>query len=262
MRIILILFLFLPIIVFSQINETDADGLRQGLWQKKQANGRLIYEGEFKDGVPVGEWKRYHPGGQLKALITYKGDTAQTQLYDIWQKKVAEGNYVNEKKEGVWKIYKQNRVVADDEYKLGLKDGISHRYYETGEKMEEKHWQNDKEHGDHQVFYEDGKPYMQCKMKFGMRNGLFIIYFENGQQQLVGEYQNNLRHGEWKYQNQQGEHLYSLFYDNGQILNPAVRDSIGNLEMQDLEKNKGIISDPEQFLEDPSEYMRKNKIIR
>ncbi|QIA09262.1 toxin-antitoxin system YwqK family antitoxin [Draconibacterium halophilum] len=259
MRYLLVLLIFLPSLVFSQINQTDANGLRQGTWQKKQANGRLLYEGNFKDDKPVGEWKRYHPGGQIKALIEYKGDTAYTQLFTVWRKKVAEGNYVNQQKEGVWKIYKNNQLVADEEYKHGLKHGTSHRYYNTGEVMEEKEWVNDMEHGDYQIYYKNSDPYMQSKMKLGMRHGLFLVSYENGSQELVAEYRNNLRHGEWKYFDNEGNLLYTLFYDNGQILNPGVRDSITNLNMKELEKNKGSILDPEEFLQDPSEYMMREK---
>ena len=69
MRIILILLLLLPLITLSQINQTDSTGKRQGLWKKQFPGGNLIYEGNFKDGKPVGEWKRYHENGQVKALI-------------------------------------------------------------------------------------------------------------------------------------------------------------------------------------------------
>jgi antitoxin component YwqK of YwqJK toxin-antitoxin module len=259
MKFILLLFVFLPILTFSQINQTDANGLRQGNWQKKQANGRLIYEGSFKDDKPVGEWKRYHPGGQVKAEITYKGDTAQTQLFDVWHKKVAEGNYVNQKKVGVWSAFNENRKIAEEEYLQGMKHGSSRKYYDTGELMEQTDWLEDKKDGAYKVFYKGGEPYIKCKMKNDMRNGLFLIYYDNGQQELIGEYKDNLRHGEWKYFNEEGEYLYSLHYNSGQILNPAVRDSIDNLHMQALEKNKGAILDPEKFMQDPSEYLMKNR---
>lgn len=259
MRYLLAVLVFLPTLVFAQTNQTDANGLRQGFWQKKQANGRLLYEGYFKDDKPVGEWKRYHPGGQVKAFIEYKGDTAYTQLFTVWRKKVAEGSYVNQQKEGVWKIYKNNQLVADEEYKHGLKNGKSHRYYNTGEVMEEKEWVNDQEDGNYQIFFKSGEPYMQCKMKQGMRHGLFLVSYENGRQEMVAEYRNNLRHGEWKYFNKEGNLLYTLVYDNGQILNPAVRDSIDNLKMKELEQNRGSILDPEKFLQDPSQYMMRDR---
>ncbi|WP_347838330.1 hypothetical protein [uncultured Draconibacterium sp.] len=258
-RFLLVLFFMIHLFASAQINQTDADGLRQGLWQKEQANGRLLYEGNFKDDKPVGTWKRYHPGGQLKALIEYKNDTAHTQLFDVWRKKVAEGNFLNQKKEGVWKIFKNNLLVADEEYKRGIKEGNSHRFYPSGEVMEEKQWVNNKEEGDYQIFYKNGVPYMQCKMKNGMRHGLFLVSYENGRQELVAEYRNNLRHGEWKYFDKDGTLLYTLFYDNGQIVNPNVRDSIDNLKMMELEENKGTILDPEQFLQDPSGYMMRQK---
>lgn len=262
MRILLLLFLLLPTLTFAQLNQTDSNGLRQGKWQKKQANGRLLYEGEFKDGKPVGEWKRYHPGGQLKAIMAYKEDTAQTQLFDEWRKKVGEGIYVNQKKEGVWMIYKQGLKVAEESYSQGIKNGLARKFYETGELMEECDWVNNTQHGNYQVFYKTGEPYIQCKMENGVRNGLFLISFKNGRQELVGEYKNNLRHGEWKYHNEEGELWYTLLYDNGQILNPQVRDSIANLEMHKIESNKGAIIDPEKFMADPSEYMIKNKMFR
>ncbi|MFV0590554.1 MAG: toxin-antitoxin system YwqK family antitoxin [Draconibacterium sp.] len=262
MRNIFILLFCLPMVAFGQINQTDANGLRQGLWKKTQANGRPVYEGSFNDGKPVGEWKRYHPGGQLKALIEYRGDTAHTQLFDVWRKKLAEGDYLDEKKTGVWTVFKENQKVADEEYRNGIKDGVSHRYYETGEVMEETHWKNGEQNGDYQAFFKTREPYMQCKMKDNMRNGLFLVYFDNGRQELAGEYKNNLRNGEWKYYDEDGNYQYSLLYNEGKILNPQVCDSINNLQMKELEKNKNNLPDPEKFMQDPSEYMRQNKMFR
>jgi len=259
MRSLLFLLFFFPLAVLAQLNQTDANGLRQGHWEKRQDNGRLLYEGSFKDGKPVGEWKRYHPGGQLKAQIEYRGDTAYTQLFDVWRKKLAEGDFVNERKEGLWKIYNDNRLVADETYTGGMKNGVAHRYYDTGEVMEETNWQNGEQNGDYQVFFKTGEPYLQCKMKDNQRNGTFLVYFENGRQEMTASYKNNLRDGEWNYYTREGELRYTLYYNEGKILNPQVRDSVDNLEMQNLQKNKDAILDPEKFMEDPSEYMIKSK---
>lgn len=262
MRYLLILLILFPMTLAAQLNQTDANGLRQGHWEKHQDNGRLLYEGDFKNGKPVGEWKRYHPGGQVKALIEYRGDTAMTQLFDVWKKKLAEGAYVNESKEGLWKIYNKNRLIADETYDHGIKNGLAHRYYDTGEVMEETSWQNGQKNGDYRVFFKSGEPYLQCKMKDDMRDGLFLVYFENGREELVASYHNNLRDGEWIYYDQEGGIRYTLLYKDGKILNPQVRDSLDNLQMQELERDKDAILDPEKFMEDPSEYMLKNKMYR
>ncbi len=263
MRIILILFLLIPFFAFSQINQTDSNGFRQGLWKKQQPNGQLLYEGNFKDGKPVGEWKRYHPGGQVKAIINYQqnSDSAFTQLFDKYGKKVAEGNYVNQKKEGNWVYFSGNRKIAEEQFKLGLKNGTSLNYYDTGEMMEKTDWVNGLQHGDYQIYFKSGKPYLQCKMTYDQRNGLCLIYEKNGKLELEANYKNNLRHGEWKFY-ENGKFLYLLEYDNGEILNPEVRDSIAKVEMQAIEKNRGTITDPEKFMENPSGYMKKQGIIK
>ena len=259
MRNLLIILLFLPFISFSQINQTDANGLRQGLWKKQQPNGKPLYEGYFKDGKPVGEWKRYHEGGQVKAIIDYHpgSDSAFTQLFDEARKKVAEGFYLNEKKVGTWKYFSDNRLIADEQYNKGVKDGVSHTYYDTGEKLEEVDWKDGKKDGNYRVFFKDGNPFMEYKVHDNQRNGLCLTYFPNGNMEMEAHYKNDLRDGDWDYYNKNGGLWYTLKYVDGKIQNPEVRDSIANLQLQNFEKNKDNLIDPEKFMEDPAEYMMK-----
>jgi antitoxin component YwqK of YwqJK toxin-antitoxin module len=263
-RIIIILLVLWPFCSFSQLNQTDANGLRQGQWKKQQPNGKPLYEGQFKDDKPVGEWKRYHEGGQIKAIINYDtdSDSAFAQLFDEWGKKVAEGNYIDEKKTGTWRYYSDDRLISDEQFANGVKNGVSHMYYETGEKLEEADWINGKEDGTHRVFFKNGKPFMEYKMKDGLRNGLCITYFQNGGTELEANYKNGLRDGTWSFYNENGGLWYILKYYDGDILNPNVRDSIENLKLQNFEKNKDNVVDPEKYLEDPAEFMMKKNINR
>ena len=260
MRKLIILLSFLPLFTLAQVNETDSDGLKQGLWEKKYPNGNLMYTGRFADDKPTGEWIRFHENGKIKAKICYNGDRASARLFDSQGKLIAQGIYMNQKKEGAWKYFNNDRLVSEENFINGLKSGICRTFYETGEILEESEWENGKQEGKYQLFYTNGKPYLQCKMTNGRRNGLCIISFPNGRQELVAAYKNNLRHGEWKYHNEQGDFLYTLVYQNGFLLNPEVRDSIENLQLQKLEKSKHTILDPEKFMENPTEYMTKLKI--
>lgn len=264
MRIALFILLFLPFLSLSQINQTDTNGLRQGLWKKQYPNGVLMYEGNFEDGKPVGEWKRYHEGGQVKATINYTeySDSAFAQLFNQLGKKVAEGNYFNERKTGSWILFSENIKIAEEQFINGNKHGYCRKFYNTGELLEEAEWALGKQEGKYHVFYKNGKPYMQCKFKNNIRNGLCLLYFQNGKMEMEGNYKYNLRHGSWKYYNEKGELLYELKYNEGQLLNYEVRDSIDNLQMQNLERGKNSLVDPEKFMENPSEYMLKNKIYR
>lgn len=256
-KLLLVLILFIPVTLFSQINQTDANGLRQGQWQRTYPNGRLMYEGMFKDGKPVGGWTRFHEGGQVKARINYaeNSDSAFAQLFDVWGKKIAEGVYMNEKREGKWVFLSENVKISEEEFSGGLKHGISRTFYPTGEVLEETEWQNGIQEGSYRVFFKSGKPYMQCRFGSGKRNGLCLSYFQNGRVEMEAYYKNNLRHGEWKFNNDQGEYLYTLIYDEGHLLNPEVRDSIDDGQLRSLENNRHSIPDPEKFMNDPSQYM-------
>lgn len=264
MRILTIIFILFPFFAFSQINQTDANGLRQGFWQKKQDNGRMIYEGSFKDGKPEGEWKRYHPGGQVKALLNYQqeSDSAFAQLFDETRKKVAEGIYIDQKKEGNWIYFSKGQKIAEEYFIKGVKNNTSKKYYDTGELMETADWINGNQQGKYQIYYKNGEPYLQCKMRDNERNGLCLVHTQSGKLEMEANYKNNLRHGKWKFYNQNGVFHYQLNYKDGELLNPSVRDSIAGLQMQEIEKGKGVITDPEKFMDDPSEYMNKMKIYK
>ena len=144
----------------------------------------------------------------------------------------------------------------------GQKHGKSRKYYETGEVWEETEWRDGKQEEKYQVFFKTGEPFFQCKMSNNQRNGLCLTYFQNGRVELEAYYKNGLHHGEWKYYNDKGEYLYSLKYNEGEILNPNVRDSIANLQIQNMERGKDSIADPEKYMADPSEYMMKKNIYK
>jgi len=263
-QLVLFLTMCIPLALFSQVNQTDANGMRQGSWQKTWPNGRMMYKGQFKDDKPVGEWTRYYEGGQIKARIRYceNSDSAYTRLFNNDGEKLAEGVYVDKKREGNWIFYSNGQKIAEETYADGLKHGVSKTYYPTGELFEMSDWQNGKQDGNHRVFFKNGKPYMQCKYADGKRNGLCLSYFKNGRIEMEAHYNNNLRDGEWKFYSEQGDSLYSLKYDQGKLLNPEVRDSIDNLEMQNMERGRRNTPDPEKFIQNPTEYMRQMQKFR
>ncbi|NQU87559.1 MAG: toxin-antitoxin system YwqK family antitoxin [Mariniphaga sp.] len=252
--------------IFSQetVNQTDANGLRQGLWKKNYPNGKLIYQGQFSDGKPVGIWKRYHDNGKKQADIIYSevSDSADTKLYDEAGKLIAEGIFLNEQKVGVWKYFSNNRIVAEDEFLHGLKNGLSRKFYQTGEVFEEAEWKNNLKEGKYKAYFKNGKPYMECIYKYNLRDGFCITYFENGRMELEAFYSNDLRHNNWNYYSESGELLYTLKYNLNQLLNSSMLDSIQSNQLNEMDGNKGKILDPAEFLNNPSEYMIRNRMNR
>lgn len=260
--IILILLLF-PLTAISQpaLNQTDAQGRKQGLWQKSFPNGNLMYRGTFKDDKPAGEWKRYHEEGGLKAILVYSesSDSVKARLYETAAHPVAEGVYVREKKEGKWVYYSGETRIAEEHFVNGQKNGISRKYYPTGEILEESVWKDNRREGKYQAFFPTGKPFLQSFYSEGRRNGRCFTYFPSGMAEVESQYKDDLPDGEWKYLDEEGNLRYTLLYEKGLLKNPQVLDSLGTRELENLEKQRGKLDDPEKYLQNPEDYMMRKK---
>jgi len=69
---ILILLIFSGVFnAYSQLNQTDVNGFKQGHWIRKYPNGIVMYDGNFRDGHPVGELKRYYENGTIKSVMNF-----------------------------------------------------------------------------------------------------------------------------------------------------------------------------------------------
>lgn len=262
MKALAFIFILLPLFSLAQINQADANGYRQGNWKKFFENGKIRYEGSFKDNKPVGEWKRYHDNGNLQAKIYYSetSDSAVSEIYNLKGKLIASGNFVSEKKEGLWKFFSGTRLVSESNFLQGIKHGLEKMYYESGEILEEIEWINNLKHGKYKAFFKNGQPYMECMFKEGNRDGYCVGYFENGKMEMDAFYAGNKRDGDWKHFDQNGELLYTLKYYFGELLNPHVLDSIQGQAFDKLERNRSGIVDPEKFMQNPEEYMMNIKI--
>jgi antitoxin component YwqK of YwqJK toxin-antitoxin module len=249
------------ILAQNTINQIDAQGRKQGSWTKKDAEGKLIYQATFKDDKPVGEMKRFHLNGVVKAIINFEegSDISDAQLFDERGKIIAKGKYAGQKKTGAWNYLKDNKIVATETYQDGKKNGISKRFYQTGELLEESNWRNDRLNGIYRTYFQNGKPYLECNYSEGLRNGVFVIWFPNEVQELNGFYANNIQDKEWNYFDENGKLLYTLEYSGGELLNPEVKDSLDGVNAG-IFKNKGdSIPDPEKFMQNPEEYMELMK---
>ncbi|WP_157624819.1 toxin-antitoxin system YwqK family antitoxin [Sunxiuqinia dokdonensis] len=246
----------------NAINRLDSNGQKQGFWQKKQTNGNLAYEGTFLNDQPLGEFKRYHANGLLKARLFYPedSDTISAELFDIRGKLMAKGNYVGEKKQGLWQYFQNGQLISEEVFENNQKHGTSKTYYPTGELFEKTDWKNDLQTGIYRAYFKNGKPYLECRMEGGKRDGACQVYYENGQLELDAMYVQGLRNGDWNYYHPDGTFSHTLTYDLGLLLNPQVLDSIQQIQFNELEKNRSKLIDPEKFMDDPGRYMMENRI--
>ena len=242
----------------GEINQTDINGNKQGLWVAKYPNGFVKYEIYFKDNHPAGIYRKYYENGQLKAKMFFNdnGDYASAILYDENGTKVAMGYYKNHKKDSLWQYFANgNIVIAEEHYKNGIKDGVEHTYsnFTNDEGMqviiEEKFWKNGKLDSVWSRSYADGSPKFIAEYKNGIREGKYIAFDVDGKVTTAGQYKNNEPDGTWKYWNDSTLSYIEIKYINGV---PQNYDELTEQETQylkQLEKEKGKFVEPNQEIQ-------------
>lgn len=256
-KLIVLVFIFITtgILAQNKINQTDAQGRKQGVWMKKDVEGKLIYQATFKDDKPLGEMKRFHPNGVVKAILNFSESTNESdaQLFDEKGKLIAQGKYDGQKKTGEWKYLADGKVISTETYQNGQKQGTTKRFYKSGEILEESNWVADQMNGMYKSYFQGGKVFLECNYSNGKRNGSFKTWSPGGVVELEAYYANDVKDKEWKYYDESGKLLFTLKYELGQLLNPEVQDSLDKAQSKDY--TPGGIPDPEKFMQNPEEYM-------
>jgi len=235
----------------EKTNQTDEEGLRQGYWEQRYPNGNLRYKGHFVDGKPVGELIRYFESGDKMAIMDFDktGTVARATLFYENGYPAAEGKYVNEKRDSVWKFFSRHQdslLTAKEMYNMGERDGVSKTFYPGGEVSQTLAYKNGLRHGQWKQFYEGGRLKLEGNYYEDKREGSFKMYNSQGIKEVEGKYEDNLMHGDWKFFNERGDHLYTVEYNRG---NPENEDELikGEQELfRFIEEQQGKIPEPDE----------------
>jgi antitoxin component YwqK of YwqJK toxin-antitoxin module len=258
--IFILLNVIIPFSVLSgqdTVNRTDLKGYKQGKWIGKYSDGTIRYEGSFTNNKPVGEWKRYHENGKIKALLSHlpNTDKVSAELFDIDGVRYAKGNYIGTAKDSTWNYYNNLRLVGKENFSDGRKNGKSVTFFENGTPATESSWVNGALNGVCRSFYPSGKKKFETMYRLGKREGLNLIYYESGQQMITGQYIGDQYDGIWKFFDEKGITKFELKYKLGKLLNPEVIDKIESGVFKEFDQAKGKLKDPEDFSQNPEEYM-------
>ena len=204
------------------LNIKDLQGRKQGFWRKSDSVGRVIYEGQFKDGLPTGEFRYYYPDGKLKtvSLISKQGKRAVTNSYFPNGKKMACGIYLNEKKDSTWQFFSElNGTLASEEhYKDGVIDGLSKVFYPEGGLSEQRLYKQGVRDGLWEQYYPEGKLKLKGTYKAGEKQGAFKILYFSGQLMIAGQYISGYPDGIWIYCNEKGTITKKEIYAKGELI--------------------------------------------
>ena len=221
---ICILFTAISCAMFGQdtLNITDSKGHKQGYWRKLDSHGTVIYEGRFRDGVPEGKFSYYYPDGRLKtvSVVSGEGKRAVTVSYFKNGRKMAAGNYLDEKKDSCWQFFSESdgNLVSEETYKSGLIEGQSKVYFPEGGLSELFNYKNGIKDGPWEQYYPDGKPRLRGIYEAGDKQGPFKTFYNSGQLMMVGQYALGHQNGTWTYYSENGTVSKKEFYENGILL--------------------------------------------
>jgi len=233
-----------PMLLLSQ-NLTDAAGKKQGPWVKKYPDGKIMYEGTFRDDKPVGLFKRYTEEGVLLSELTYATgkDEASAVFYYGDGTKAAEGKYVARNKEGLWKFWSASQphyLISEESYYNDIRHGLSVKYYPDSTLAEKVAWDMGNRTGEWLQYHPDGTVCLRAEYIAGKLEGPFSYYHPNGNLHYEGNYSGNHRTGDWMIFNEDGSLKQIINYKDGVASNPKLAEEETRF-LDELEKNKDKI---------------------
>ncbi|MBE0650808.1 MAG: hypothetical protein IH595_08195 [Bacteroidales bacterium] len=210
-------------ICFAQnLNQTDAQGRKQGPWEKTYSNGAVRYKGQFKDNHPYGTFKYFFPSGNVSAISVYteNGTVVHTKTFHLNGKPMAEGKFINQKKDSTWNFYSDvdGKLVAKENYLNDLKNGKATVYYPSSEKTAEiTYYKNGLKDGDWIKYFPDDSVYIHGYYKNDTLEGPYKVYDIYGHIQIEGNYMKGLQNGTWVTYDSTGKVMYKQIFDRGAL---------------------------------------------
>ncbi|MFH1319063.1 MAG: toxin-antitoxin system YwqK family antitoxin [Bacteroidota bacterium] len=136
--------------------------------------------------------------------------------------KIEEGNYVDNRKTGIWKKYYSNNNLQNEiTYINSRPNGYAKIYYQNGNIKEEGLWKGNKWVGEYKFYHENGNLYHEFAYNpKGKREGVQKYYHDNGQVMIEGEWAEGKEAGVIKEYDESGKITSEKFFSEG-TLDPA-----------------------------------------
>lgn len=193
---------------FSQtnINQTDANGKRHGVWEKVYPNSKQIrYRGQFEHGKEVGVFKFYceecNDVPSVTKAFNATNNIAKVTYYTAKGKVVSEGEMDGKDRIGEWIYYhkKGDAIMTREHYKAGKLHGTKVVYFPNGNVAEEINFRVGMMHGENKYYAPNGTLLKALNYANDKMEGLAVYYDEFGKKSIEGNYKDDKKHGVWKY---------------------------------------------------------------
>ena len=217
----------------SKENQTNTKGERHGLWKGYYEDSKILrYEGSFVNGKEIGVFKYYANSDKkiLKATRDFDGKgNAYTIFFDENGLKVTEGKLVNKMRQGVWTYYHKGSkaIMSTENYVNDKIEGVRKVFFTDGVLAEEVSYKNGLKEGIAKIYSKAGTLKEESMYVKGLLQGSYKVYDDNGVVLIDGQYKEDKKKGLWKY------------YDsNKQLVKQVNTDTINGYKKPSLVKKK------------------------
>ena len=226
-------FLFLFFITLSSIsfgqNKTDAQGRKQGAWEKKYPKSVVPqYKGQFKDDKPVGTFTYYYQSNKIQATIKHDPNSTRSGAVFYHESGIvlSKGIYQNMKKDSVWVNYAPSgRLSSTETFKNDLLNGKKIIYY-LPEDLNDKNqrvasvsnYVNGKMEGERIEYFESGAVKSKGVFKNNKKNGIWVTNHPNGNVMNTERYKEGVLHGWCTVKNEAGNETGRTYFYYGERL--------------------------------------------
>lgn len=131
-------------------------------------------------------------------LRRYRQDSAAWAVFfNPKGNKIAEGKFVGQQKDSLWRYYNPDGTINYDEYcyQNGLKNGRCRQYYPDGKLLESAPFTNGRLHGAVIQFFPEGLNKSVVNFNNGIQDGDLKVFYPSGRKRLEGKYANGLKKG-------------------------------------------------------------------
>lgn len=212
-----------------ELNRSDAQGRKQGDWAKEWPNGKLRYQGRFKDDRPVGEFKHFDEDGVLTSVQLHAGDGKVSRAHHFHPngRTMAMGKYVQQAKDSTWNYFDmEGRLRKVERYASGRLHGAQEVYFPNGSLAEKDHYEQGKLHGECQSWFDNGNLKSLATYVNGGPEGTMIFYYPTGKKEIEGKMVNGDRDGTWYYFNADGTIQLQVLYRQGVMVKERKENGI------------------------------------
>jgi antitoxin component YwqK of YwqJK toxin-antitoxin module len=194
-------------VIFTQsTNQFDKNGKRHGIWKKEFNNGRIRYQGEFKNGKEIGVFNFYSAELSDFPVITKNynevDNIADVKFFTVKGKLISKGKMEAKNRIGKWIYYQKDgkTIMQEENYSNGKLNGEYKTFYSDKKPTIITSYKNDKLHGNYKRYSIRGFLYQDFNYENGKLQGEAIYYVrKTGVIEKKGNFNNNEKVGIWSY---------------------------------------------------------------